>query len=307
MSNLIVDHVVTSTISEYEINNLNIQKGELYEITASINGGTQTGWYYLTFNDNNTISNYWSSVPQFNGSLNQSGVLNQPGFGYQFNNSSNYMKGYIRLTNDGYILAYTKTVMGLNGSTVWQNCFIASTFTANEITKIRFGGQKSGMYLSDTRFQLRKIEEQISDIETGSSVSEIVFDNLNIQKGEKYLLVSDLFSSAGGRIFFNDNTTDSNYWDQLFKGDNSTAQARANVASLAWGSGNSYTISEIYISESGNILAKTEGFQDIPGSNIIMYLSDVTSTFTQNSISKIHVTTSLGIDTNSKFTLYKLD
>lgn len=319
MANLIKDIIVSgSAVTQVDLTGLNIQKGELYEMVTTIIGADAGGPnMFMTFNANGTLSNYYSQHVTANSTTVNGARNNSPFVSDIAITDGVKVKTYIKLSNDGHIVAISKATRAYNKTTpILRDTVITSTYTASSITQISWVVGTNGIGIG-SRFQLYKVAEKVVDIEvTGSAVTQIDIDQLDngddlfIERGNEYLLVQEWLTTTGGRIFINDDTTQPNYWTQLLRADSTTvAGARVNLPALAFSGGDSLLFSKIKLANSGIVNIQSNNI--FTGNGITsLQLQNGYLSYTQvvASITKISIVSTNANDilVGSRFELYKL-
>ena len=159
--------------------------------------------------------------------------------------------------------------------------------------------------------------ELIADINVTTNTTQIDFDNLNITKDDELRLVYTFTQNVSGfevyRLFVNNNTTNTNYWNQQLEASGSLLKASRENANLL-------TFAETNI--------KTSGFADIKVSNNDRFVAqnhftyrigsnantiqqrnyNLVSTFAVSSITSLSLqtTNTNGIGVGSRLQLYKV-
>lgn len=158
--------------------------------------------------------------------------------------------------------------------------------------------------------------ELLADYIVPSNTTSYTFSGLNIGKGDEIVLVVDAVntttSDAGYRLFFNGNTTLTNYYYQYIEANGSTiGSGRSNSTELVAANSNNQkamTIANIKLTNSGYMIYQTHNIRKYGLSSIHTVDVYCTSTFTSSSITSITITSQIAncIGTNSRFQLYKI-
>lgn len=313
MANLIKDITLSSATSATSLSNLNIQKGELYEITISIPSGS-SGAVGFTINSNNTESNYQGQRFEVGGTTRSAERFNSYRvFGNITDGAMN--QGYIKLSNTGHFIFQSFSFYALE-STIWaQQWFVKSNFTVTSITQLELRNIAGSNLPIGTRIQLRKVGEKIYDYEVPAATTNVVLSDLNIKKDDEYLLVSDIVcGSSDSAIYltFNNNNTLTNYYEQeLVATGTSLFLSRPNNPrfSTANTSRKSLSIANIKLTNNNYCTFQSKVANQYDGSNTIrleQYYG--TSTFQTTKIDSLKITSSAanGLGAGSRFELYKL-
>jgi hypothetical protein len=157
--------------------------------------------------------------------------------------------------------------------------------------------------------------ELVQDITvSGSAVTSVTFNSLNIGKDDDYLLVSNLINASPSAydvsLYKNGDTTVANYYTQmLWSSSTSTIATRygGNIFSNMVGSGTCEVFTKIKLTNSGYFTTQTNSSESV-GSISQLRSFNGTSTNTLTSITSLTVqsggTNSIAV--NSNFRLYKL-
>jgi hypothetical protein len=264
----IVDFIVPSNITTLDFTNLNITKDDVfyYKITLTNNSGT-TNKYSLFPNDNITQSNYANTFIGNNGNSFFPTVLSQEMCIIESNNNTTTMgEGYLRiLDNDLYtvISQYSQTAFSTTNITHRSN---ASKVTfPSGINKLTLSSNNTNGISQNTRIQIFKLTaEKLFDFTVNTTTFEVIFSNLNIQKNEKYILVSDIYPKvAGARIHLEpNNITSTDYRMAGWVNQSQNTVSRPQILAFESDTSNiCYSFFEI--SESNQYVLKTEAIGNI--------------------------------------------
>jgi len=314
MGALIYDHTVTTAVTQLDITGLSLEKGELYEMVATMVGGS--GNHRLFANNNVTTANYYSQWLEASGTYIA---------GYRYNENyigiigaTNYIfKAFIKLTNDGhYVISEKSTTSHGATSPGIYDVVMTSTFTMTNITSLQLNAINANGIGINSRIQLYKVAEKVDEvIVAGSSVTQVDFTGLDIGKGNEYLLVSDVFNggtSEDANIYFNNDTTTSNYYSQriyvtsttVVAGRSNTPNYISNVPSLT---GRSLAITNIKLANSGYINYQSNVVSSYGSTGIWINKWYGATVGTSSSITKISVAGATNnIAVGSRYELYKL-
>ena len=171
------------------------------------------------------------------------------------------------------------------------------------------------MILKNTFQSISPAYELIGDVTVASNTTNVDFTGLNIGKDDELLLVSGntnpTATGASVLIFYNGNTTQSNYYAQQLRGNGTgVTGARANRGAIYYNEGeqraNAFTT--IKLANSGYAVAQSSPTERIGNSTVELWYFYSTSTFTMTSITSIrlYANQSNAIGTGSRFQLYKL-
>ena len=323
-NNLIKEVIVRGsavTQVDLDLTSAPIQKGELYELVCTfINTTGSTSEPKLYANDNTTSSNYYSQRIRANGASVSGRRLNDANSFEVEGGKSSKTKTYIKLSNDGKLVYFTKNVRNLDNAIEISDNFGTSTVTLTNITKLNIVASISNSIGINSRIQLYKVAEKIKDIEvTGSATTQVDITGINIGKGDEYILVSDIERNITGTndivIYFNGDQTDANYYNQRIRGNNTSISGiRENKPTLGrvyYDVPNVATelfITKIKVANSGYVNYQTNevGRAGIPEIELLKYYGN--TTFTVSNITTISLVNeqSNGIGIGSRFELYKL-
>lgn len=172
------------------------------------------------------------------------------------------------------------------------------------------------MILKNTFQSISPAYELIGDVTVASNTTQVDFTGLNIGKDDELLLVSEIFNpntsnGANIRLYYNSNTTTTNYYNQYIRTDaTSVAAVRANEAQYTWADENfrNASFTKIKLANSGYIVSQTSSNRKNGTSSLVQGDYYTTSTFTASSITTIRISSSVAsaIGTGSRFQLYKL-
>lgn len=170
------------------------------------------------------------------------------------------------------------------------------------------------MILKNTFQSISPAYELIGDVMVASNTTQVDFTGLNIGKDDELLLVSENTNPTGSGasvlIFYNGNTTESNYYAQQLRGNGtSVTGARANRGTIyynEWGKRAS-AFTTIKLANSGYAVAQSSATERFGNSTVELWNFHSTSTFTMTSITSIrlYANQSGTIGTGSRFQLYK--
>jgi hypothetical protein len=311
MGSLIYNSTVNSNTSSFLISNLNIQKGELYEI--NINGANpSTSNIDIYVNGNTTQSNYRRQyLYSTGGSLfaqraNTAEIMTGSG-------GSGNMSGYFRLTNTGHFVWQATHSLFIGGQIAFICFGGTSVFTMTSITQINLAVSVN----SGSRIQIRKVGEKTHEQIVSSPTTSVTFNNLNITKDNEYLLVGEAISNlttfSSVNIFVNGNTTTSNYSRQLLRGNATSVIAnRANAPTIFelynFVGATDWTVSKLKLTNSGHFSSQATNVLKVGTNDHYLQKLYATSQFTTDLITSIELRAlnANAINTNSRFELYKL-
>lgn len=312
MAALIKDFIVTSATSTvtFDLTNTPIQKGELYEVMiTALPGGVR-----LVVNGSDTgLAGARQTLLANNTSVESFRATD--GMWLAISGQNSYVKAYLRLTNNGYLIAQSVEVDEETGISDFRTMQIhsCSTITYTSITSLGF--YNANIFQSGSRVQLRKVGEKIKDVTLTSQQSSVNFENLNIGKESSYLIVADLVNGSTVdshiRLGVNGNTTPTNYYLQrLGSTGGSLANTRYQGNDICYGDdpGTLHCmIANLKLTNDGYVIAQSATNREI-GTNIMLYNFHVTSTFQVTSITTINLTAfnNSFYGVGSRFELYKL-
>jgi hypothetical protein len=156
----------------------------------------------------------------------------------------------------------------------------------------------------------------VQDITVSSATTSVSFTGLNITSADDYLLIVDIInataSSQGHYLYFNSNTTGTNYYrQQIYCSSTSVSGSRSNEADPFYTVGNQKTfgIARIKLTNSGFGVVQASTNYSYGGSSLDSLDRFMTTTFTMSSITSLTVTSqfSNAIGVGSRFRLYKLN
>jgi len=154
--------------------------------------------------------------------------------------------------------------------------------------------------------------EKIGDVTLSTAATSVSFDGLDLDSDGLYLLIFyDVNASSTDsnwiKLYFNDDTTATNYYRQYIQGDNTTVgSARANNADLFMTSANKTGLKFVWIMKTPNNYPKCIGLQDWEDTGLITQVNSFVRVNTEN-VTKITVhsrfTNQFGV--GSRFILLK--
>lgn len=214
---LIYDNTISTAVTQVDIDltATPIEKGELYELVFThVNGTGSFSSISLYANNNTTPTNYYRQYTEASGtgvSGNRANTSELAGTG---DNSTAKVKIYVKLTNDGKAVFMATTVKRANTSSIsLTEMHVSSVSTFTSLTELSIVSTATNGIGINSRIQLYKVAEKVDEAIVGSAVTQVDF-TVDIQKGNEYLLVSDLTSNSAGHqiyLYANNNTTASNY------------------------------------------------------------------------------------------------
>lgn len=157
--------------------------------------------------------------------------------------------------------------------------------------------------------------ELIYDAVISSSTTSVTMSGLTISKSDEYLLITDhvntLASPTYCALYFNNNTTPTNYYNQYIKASGtSIVTGISNLSQLTSYITNNknFLYTKIKLLNSGYIICQTDNAGVYPTSLIDSFKFYMTSTFTTSSITSITITSEItnGISVGSRFQLYRI-
>jgi hypothetical protein len=156
--------------------------------------------------------------------------------------------------------------------------------------------------------------ELIADVEVTSNTASVVFDNLNLQKNEDYVIVFFSRSTTTGastatRFFVNDNNNDANYFTRRIRVVDSAITD--NFSAFAIGRFQRPDKGEIFfrINNNDKVFAELKNVNRVgsEASSVFSRYFNRVSNFTVSSINKISlISSSAQMAPPTRFTLYKV-
>lgn len=159
------------------------------------------------------------------------------------------------------------------------------------------------------------VYELLADTTISTAVTSVDISSLTLGKSDEIILVSDIVNTSASTstysLYFNNNTTATNYYAQRLTADNTTVNsARTNNALMVdqVASGKTLIESAIKLANSGYIVAQHNSAEAYSGSGIILNDYYETTTFTATSITQLTITASVtnAIGIGSRFQLYRI-
>ena len=146
---------------------------------------------------------------------------------------------------------------------------------------------------------------------SGSAITSYTFSGLNINADEEVVLVATIDGTAFNNvsIYFNGNTTGTNYYNQLLSASNTSVSGlRTNSSYALWTSLNCFSLINIKLTNNGYIVWQSNTERYFSTSNIDLINIYGTSTFTTSQITSLTIThaSANGIGIGSRFQLYKV-
>ena len=316
----IVDYTVPSNTTSVDFTGLNITKDDFIKISFTFTGASSLfdiGYIYA--NQDYTNTNYYRQVLRANASTVAADRENQPRFisKQDGSNITSQSFAYLKLSENGKMNVFSNN--NINTSSLVENWFeyVTSTSTFNSITELRIASFRSNGIATNSRIQIYKLAaEKVADVVVNANTTQVDITGLDIKKGDEYLLVSDVLTSASGEVnlnlYVNNNTTNSNYYNQGIIGNGSSTTAfRSNQTRfLDFGAnkkGLSYT--HIKLSNIGAYTHQSYSIFNYGDSDMHLRNLFVSSTAENiTSINQLNIGTNRNnsIGTGSRFELYKL-
>lgn len=150
---------------------------------------------------------------------------------------------------------------------------------------------------------------------SGSAITSYTFSGLKLNADEEVVLVSDVVNPTASlsviSLYFNGNTTATNYYRQALYADNTTVGGvRANNAEIetVTNGTRSFISSYLKLTNNGYMTFQSSVMRQYGTSSMLMLEFKGTSTFTLSQITSLTITASVasGIGIGSRFQLYKV-
>jgi len=150
---------------------------------------------------------------------------------------------------------------------------------------------------------------------SGSAITSFTFGTLlaplRINADEEVVLVATIDGTAFNNvsIYFNGNTTGTNYYNQLLSASNTSVSGlRTNSSYALWTSLNCVSLINIKLTNNGYIVWQSNNERYFSTSNVDLINIYGTSTFTTSQITSLTIThaSANGIGIGSRFQLYKV-
>ncbi len=169
----------------------------------------------------------------------------------------------------------------------------------------------SDALLKNTFNKISPAYELVADVTVATATTQVDFSGLNFGKDDDLLLVSDFKSAISNPfIYFNDNTTPTNYYYQRISADNTTiGSVRANISLLGTVDANQFSLinTNIKLTNAGYLVWQSHENRSYGTTTITNQIIYGTCTFTSTSITKISINAGTnGISVGSRFQLYRL-
>lgn len=316
----IVDYTVPSNTTSVDFTGLNITKDDFIKVVMTAPKGS-LGFQriHLFANNDTTESNYWNQRLLSAGSS-VSASRNNLNYFLAFDNNSGSVSqtfGYFKLSENGKLNTFANNNRNLGSLADLVFWYTTSLNTFNSITSLNFVASNSDQLAANSRIQIYRLTaEKVADITVSSNTTQVDITGLNIDKGSEYLLVSDVSNSTssfpGVNLFVNNNTTQSNYYNQTILGNGtSSAAVRGNHANFTDQTtlGPNVVYSHIKLSNIGAYTSQNYVIRGSGSSSLQLRNRFISSTFENiTNITQLNIITGTtnAIATGSRFTLYKL-
>lgn len=319
MSNLIYDIQTQSNTTSLTIDLFAtpIEKGEIYEFTYSNLTATSTQTFMnLGINGQTTFRVQSSEI----GQTTQTTSNSQSNFYSYIIAASSGSRGnigtsYIRVTNDNRVIImqrehWARDVAGATGKFLPILRTMVSEFSVSSVTSINLTFTSTGQLSAGARFSLRKIATLQEEVVVSSAQTEILFDNLNVQKNNEYLLLSEFYASNNYASIFINGNNDGNNYSRQYKEMYSTTigGSRGNDSRAIRAINTGFNMTFIKLANNGYFFYRTNSALRYTESSQLFIADFVgSSKFSSNNISQILISSdSNAILANSRFELYKL-
>ena len=319
----IVDYTVPSNTTSVTLNNFgtitkdDFVKVHMTHVSVEPSLDTMVG---LTANTATSITSYHTQFLIVLGGTRFQGRQNNARFATSNPLQTSTSFGYLKISENDRLNVFTN-YNHENNSEV-RNGFVYATSSGatfpSGINTLTFISDITNGIGTGSRIQIYKLAaEKVADITVASNTTQVDITGLDIKKGDEYLLVSNLLATTSSNSVHNltpnDLTTATDYHTQAIVGEGSSSGAfRANRAELTRGVGtltNNVVYSHIKLSNIGAYTSQNYQILGQGASNITMvnnFVSSVAENIT--SITKLNILSSVsnGIQSTSRFTLYKL-
>ena len=312
----IVDYTVPSNTTSVTLNNFGtITKDDFIKVTMSIvSNSTNPQKYGLYPNANTTETNYYhqrliaenSNVIAVRENRQYIGVLDEI--------TSIYISTLIKVSeNNKFNLFsnFTATSSNVRNAFAYQT----STIDFNNITSLLLNTSISNGIGAGSRIQIYKLTaKKVADITVTSNTTQVDITELDIKKGDEYLLVyslNNLGSYSRYNLFVNNLEAENNYNVQRITGADtsffSSRHSRATFADI----GNGMNVGYVHIKLSNTGAYTFQSYNNYRSSaesiHVINWFGSSLSENIQEIESlKIIAISASAIQTNSRFELYKL-
>lgn len=314
---LVADVTVATATTQVDFSGLNFGKDDDLMLVSDVVAGTTGGAILVFVNNNYTNTNYYTQRVYAQSSTVGAYRLN---YGYFLDadaNKQNMSIVNIKLANSGYFVAQSQAITSYGDNALYlSNYATTSTFTMTSITSLRIASLNATQIGVGSRFQLYRLKaKKVADIIVSSATTQVDITGLSIDKDSEYMLVSDVVNASGSNSTYslmpNDNVTQTNYYQQSLKADNTTVSAsRVNnnrIMEVINGR-SSLTNTSIKLTNNGYYVTQSNEVRDYGLSSVLLNKFYDTSIFTLTSITKLSIVSSVtnGIGSGSRFTLYKM-
>lgn len=308
---LVADVIVGVATTQVDFSGLNFGKDDDLLLVSNIYnviGGTVN--FDMTFNGNNTRTNYYNQTLYAYGTTVQGVRANTPKILDAEASSYSELFTRIKLSNNGYIVAQSGAVRRYNNTAMLiEDAYLTSTFTATSITSLRVSCVSANGIGIGSRFQLYRLKaKKVADIIVSSATTQVDITGLSIDKDSEYMLeITSLTTGGVTRLFANGNTTETNYYVQTLLANGTTiTSTRFNAPYINEVGNLAYFSINLKLTNNGYFIAQSNHIVNFGGGTVILGKNYITSTFTSTSITSLRLTSSVDIPIGSRFTLYKM-
>lgn len=319
--NKIIDFVVSSATTSVSLSGFaTINKGDFIKIVATIvNPENSLNTLSLFVNNETTTTDYRHHLYSVNNDTTNvdTNDLEENKWAVINNNKTSTIVSYVMINANDKFVARTNFNLENDTAINFGDGFVSSNINTTTITSFQITSSTTNGIGADSKIEIYKLDPRdIIEIETTEPVTQIDFTNLNITNENEYLLVANANNASGSIIniglFVNNNTNNSDYRRvniqkqkettiNTFRSSNSTfifissdGENAVAYCTIKLSQNNVFTYQSLNTRHENSELTLTR-----------VYGTNVENTF--ETITKLNiVATSEGIDTNSKFTLYKL-
>lgn len=311
------DVIVGTATTQVDFTGLNIGKDDELLLVSDIKNATTTSNISLQLIANNVsaTSHYVEVLYALNTTVG-SGRENNAKMGELFNSANNFFYSKIKLTNNGYFIHQSEEYYGHSSPTnsAIEKWYCSSTVTLTSITSLKITASTANSIGISSRFQLYKlVAEKVADIIVSTATTSVDITGLNIGKDGEYRLVSDfngLSSNNDTSLYFNNNTTSTNYYTQVSTANGTLVEAlRNNTAIFSYlDASKVFSITNIKLTNSGYVVQQTSSNRFYGGATLRLVNNYSTSTFTTSEITSLRISGAIsnGIGIGSRFQLYRI-
>lgn len=195
---LLGEVITTQTEQEITISNLNITKDDLIYLRFNIqnaSGGNRP--YYITVNG---LTRFDFSGQMYSASAAINTFTTGDAFiGLADNNARMVGHAYLKIGENDRVVVLSEQNRGFGGFVHIQNGnFVSRDPISTPITSIELRSNNTNAFAATCEFSVYKLKAQkVGDVVLAQEGSAVVIDNLNINKNDEYLLISQIFEGSG--------------------------------------------------------------------------------------------------------------